>query len=210
LSDALELDDILDDEPPRGDRPVLTFPPVVAEAVREAYAAATTILEFGSGGSTALAAEMPGKTVFSVESDGAWLRKMRAWFDANPPAADVRLHHADIGPTVKWGRPRDTRFFRRWPRYALSVWDRPDFRQPDLVLIDGRFRVACLLATAYRIDRPVTVLFDDYLGREPYRAVEEIAKPVAMHGRMARFDLTPQPITPDRLVWIVNYLLRPH
>ena len=38
-------------------RPDLTFPAPVAEAVRAAYAQAECILEYGSGGSTVLAAE---------------------------------------------------------------------------------------------------------------------------------------------------------
>jgi hypothetical protein len=51
------------------ERPELTFSPEVAELVRETYAQAQVILEYGSGGSTVLASEMAGKTVFSVESD---------------------------------------------------------------------------------------------------------------------------------------------
>ena len=64
---------------PGPQRPVLTLPPAEAEALRAAYAIADVILEYGSGGSTALAAEMPGKTVFSVESDAAWLAGMQGF-----------------------------------------------------------------------------------------------------------------------------------
>ncbi|MFN6978527.1 MAG: hypothetical protein ACK4OP_10420 [Gemmobacter sp.] len=208
--DLLETEAFDDeDERPRGDRPVLTFPPKVEAAVRAAYAQAGTILEYGSGGSTVLAGDMPGKTVYSVESDGAWVDRMRAWFAGHPPASTVHLHHVDIGPTMKWGRPVDTSLIRRWPDYSLSVWDRPDFVQPDVVLIDGRFRAGCFLATALRTQRPVTVLFDDYKARPRYRAVEDIVAPVAYHGRMAEFRLASQQITGDRLAWAVRLLLRP-
>jgi hypothetical protein len=63
------------------------------------------------------------------------------------------------------------------------------------VLIDGRFRVGCFLATMMRITRPVVVLFDDYKGRKPYAVVEEFFAPSAMGGRMARFVVSPR--TPD-------------
>lgn len=188
--------------------PELTLPEAEAAALRSAYGGAGCILEYGSGGSTVLAAEMAGKTIFSVESDPAWLAMMQAWFAANPPASAPVLHHADIGPTRDWGHPVDESGFRRWPGYALSVWDRPDFRHPDVVLVDGRFRVACLLTTAFRITRPVTVLFDDYAGRRTYHGVEEFLRPSALIGRMARFDLAPQPVPADRLGWIISYFTR--
>ena len=61
-------------------RPKLTLPPQEAEALKEAYAGADTILEYGSGGSTVVAAERPGTLVTSVESDRGWARMMRRWF----------------------------------------------------------------------------------------------------------------------------------
>lgn len=190
-------------------RPVLTMPEPEAAHVAGAFAEAGVILEYGAGGSTVLAAEMPGKTVFSVESDPAHVARLQDWFAVEPPRADVRLHHADIGPTVEWGRPADERAFRRWPGYPISVWDRPDFLHPDVVLIDGRFRVACLLTTAFRITRPVVALVDDYRGRKPYHAVEPFLRPAMMIGRMARFDLEPTPFPVDRLGWVMNFYMRP-
>lgn len=185
------------------------MPAAEAAALAAAYAEAGTVLEYGAGGSTVLAAERPGKAVITVESDADWVARMRDWFAANTPAGEVILHHADIGPTKDWGHPADQSALRRWPGYALSVWDRKDFRHPDVVLIDGRFRVACLLATAFRITRPVTVLFDDYAGRKHYHGVEEFIRPTALVGRMALFDLVPQHVPADKLGWIIPYFTRP-
>jgi hypothetical protein len=189
--------------------PVLTLPAAEAAALQEAYAAAQVILEYGSGGSTVMAAGMPGKTVFSVESDRRWLRKMRGWFAENAPAATVRLHWADIGPVRRWGIPKDDSAIRQWPGYPLSVWDRKDFVHPDVVLIDGRFRVGCLLATLLRITRPVTVLFDDYVPRKRYRVAEEFAEPVARIGRMARFEVAPRPLQGPDLLRVIGLMLDP-
>ncbi|MBD3764696.1 MAG: hypothetical protein IE927_08180 [Rhodobacterales bacterium] len=189
--------------------PPLTLPPEEARALRSAYAGADTILEYGSGGSTVLAAGMAGKTVFSVESDAGFLTRLQDWFAANPPAARLHLHHADIGPTADWGRPADESAFRKWPGYPISVWDRADFVHPDVVLIDGRFRVACLLTTAFRILRPVVALFDDYAPRRAYHAVETLLRPAAMVGRMARFDLVPLAVPADRLAWVLRFYGQP-
>ena len=173
-------------------KPELTFPPAEADWVREQYAKAKVILEYGSGGSTAYGAELAGKTIFSVEHARPWLRQMNAYFEANPPKATVHMHDGFIGKTKKWGHPTDHDKLNRWPYYTLGVWDREDFIQPDLVLIDGRFRVGCLLATLYRTQKPVTVLFDDYIGRKRYTVAEEYAPIVETRGRMVRFDLKPR------------------
>ena len=182
------------------------MPAAEARAWRDACARAQVVLEYGSGGSTLVAAEA-GAEVWSVESDAAWAGMMRAWFQAQP--ARVHIHHADIGPTKDWGHPKDERTFRRWPDYALKVWDLPGFLHPDLVLIDGRFRLGCFLTVAYRITRPVTLFFDDYLPREAYHKAEQILRPTEMIGRMARFDLHPVTLTPDRLRAYTRALLQP-
>ncbi len=190
-------------------RPRPTMPPDEAAAVAQAYAGAEVILEYGSGWSTTLAAEMPGKVIFSVESDKAWHDDMERWFAANPPVGDLRLHYADVGPTGPWGKPTNDASFRKWPGYANSVWDRDDFVHPDMVLIDGRFRAACFATVALRIQRPVNVLVDDYIDRPAYHEVERLAPRAEMIGRMARFELAPQPFPATQLTWLLGLFLRP-
>ncbi len=185
------------------------MPPGEARALRSAYEGAETILEYGSGGSTVLAGTLPGKHVFSVESDAGWFAQMQGWFAANPPQAVLALHHADVGPTKEWGHPADKGSLKRWPGYPVSVWDRADFRHPDVVLIDGRFRVACLLTTIFRITRPVVALFDDYRGRKVYHGAETMVRPVEMIGRMARFELQPTAFPVDRMAWVIGQFMRP-
>ena len=186
-----------------------TMPPEAIAELTQAYQAASVILEYGSGGSTRLAAQLPGKTVFSVESDLDWLRDMKAWLDAEARAATVHLHHADIGPTGKWGIPTDEKSFRKWPGYPNVVWDRPDFIHPDVVLVDGRFRLACMLTVLARITRPTVMLVDDYAMRPAYHRFESLQKPRRFADRMARFDLTPQALPGAALPWIVDAYLRP-
>lgn len=190
-------------------RPELTLPPAAADALRDAYAKADVILEYGSGGSTLVAAELAGKTVFSVESDAKWSADMEGWFRANPPASPVVMHHVDVGRTGAWGRPSDPRSFRRWPHYPLSVWKRPDFRHPDVVLVDGRFRTACFLTTLFQITRPVTLLFDDYEGRRYHRRIERFARPARFADRMAIFDLAPRAIPAAEMAQIIDCFLDP-
>lgn len=191
-----EADQATDFETADKGRPELTLPPDEAVAVKQAYGNAKCILEYGSGGSTALASELPGKVVFSVESDRQWAANLSEWLASRPRPAVVHMHYADIGPTSEWGYPADEAAKDRWPSYATSVWKRRDFQHPDVVLIDGRFRVGCFLTVLLRTRRPIEVLFDDYTDRPQYHVVEELVKPVEIIGRMARFKLKPRWITP--------------
>ncbi|WP_136441298.1 hypothetical protein [Pacificoceanicola onchidii] len=192
-------------------RPELTLPEAEGALVRAAYTAADVILEYGSGGSTVLASELPGKTVYSVESGKDWALMMRGYLADNPPAAgtEVEILWSDIGATKEWGHPVDHEQFQRYPRYALDVWGRAGFKQPDVILVDGRFRQACALTAAYMAQKPVTVLFDDYVQRKHYHKVEAILGQPKITGRMAQFHVTPRPIEPERLLWFVNFMLRP-
>ena len=191
-------------------RPELTLPAAEAEALRAAYAQAECILEYGSGGSTVLAAEMPGKTVLSVESDPDWADMMRRWFADHVPAkySNVSILHADIGVTREWGHPGDDSAWARYPRYALSVWERKECT-PDVVLVDGRFRQGCALVSSFLSQKPFVLLFDDYAQRAFYHKVEAFLGQPEMIGRMARFHVSPQPVPPAKLLQVVNYLLRP-
>ncbi len=187
-------------------RPQLTLPPAEAAWLREVYEDATVILEYGSGGSTVMAAEMKGKTVFSVESDQAWMNGLQAWLDDHDLAQNIHLHHGNVGPTKEWGMPINTNKWRAFPSYALSVWDRPDFQHPDVVLVDGRFRRGCALATLLRCQRPVTIYFDDYINRKHYHQIETFMTRGEVRGRMARFDVEPTAVDATRLIEIFETL----
>ncbi len=193
-------------------RPELTLPEAEADALRAAYAGASAILEYGSGGSTVMAAEMPGKSIWTVESDPAWATMMRGWFDANPPAPGtmVDVIWSDIGPTKEWGHPVDDSEWKRFARYPLDVWDMDGFVPPDVVLVDGRFRPGCALATAFRTPHPVTLFVDDYVSRVQNHVIETfIGPPVAIIGRMARFEVAPIAIPPERLLKVIQIMQRP-
>jgi hypothetical protein len=178
---------------------MLTMPPEEAAFLRSRYGTARIILEYGSGGSTWLAASLPGKYVVSVESDRRWALSMQDRIDGAGLPSPAVIWHVDIGPTGLWGRPVDDRAWSRFHRYPLAVWDQPFLPDhPDLILIDGRFRPACLVAACLRITRPVTVLFDDYMDRPRYHGVERIVRPERSVGRMAVFEIEPGLVQPHQ------------
>jgi hypothetical protein len=192
-------------------RPELTMPEQEAALLRALYADASVILEYGSGGSTVMAAEMPGKTIFSVESDRDWAQMMRGWFAQNAPeqGTQVDVIWSDIGATKEWGFPAGNGSWHRYARYPLEVWSLPEFKQPDVVLVDGRFRTGCALATAFNTKKPVDLLFDDYAPRRHYHRVEPYLGKPELTGRMARFRVEPMAVPAERLLNVIEMMTKP-
>lgn len=166
------------------------------------YGQARVILEYGPGGSTHLAAAMANKFIMSVESDLGWVQKLRA--DVASAVSPVILHHIDIGPTGRWSRPLTDAMWRGYHRYPNSVWGQSWFRQPDVVLIDGRFRTACLAAILLQTKHEVRVLFDDYGVREKHQLIEKVIKPSRLVGRMAQFIVPPDAFSKTDIGFLIE------
>lgn len=188
--------------------PELSFPAEEANRLRLAYAAASVILEYGSGGSSVLASGIRDKLVFSVESDFDWAIRLQREIDMRELPSPALVYHVDIGPTGDWGRPLGPETWTSFHRYPLAIWDEQFFRQPDVVLIDGRFRTGCLMTVLLRTQRPVTVLFDDYAERAAYHSVETLIRPAEMVGRMAVFEVNPRKFDPSETVAIMEHFFR--
>lgn len=160
---------------------------------RSTVASANSYLEFGSGASTYVAARL-GVSVVTVDSDRKFLEHVEIACRFLPaPRVPRRYIHADIGLVGPWGQPLLKSPSRRrelaWMAYPTAPWRvlGRDFHA-DVVLVDGRFRVACALATAIlQAGQDWTLLFDDYLERPAYWKFEAFGQLVALHGRMAEF-----------------------
>ncbi len=177
--------------------PRIHMPDPEAEVLRAAYRAAGVIGEYGAGGSTAFAATDCRARVLSIESDRGWVRKLQDWIAQNAGDPDrITVAHCDIGPTGPWGRPTNMAKWTSFWTYPFALWRDPGF-DPDLVLIDGRFRIACLAACMIHCRKPLTVLFDDYADRPWYHEVEQILPRAGLTGRMARFELAPGQVGPQ-------------
>ena len=153
-------------------------------------------LEFGSGGSTVLASRLVRDSVIAVDSSQDWLDKVA---EACPRerSAQLHLHHVDIGPVGDWGVPTDQATMPRWPDYHSSVWAMPDAALADLVLVDGRFRVACFLQALLRTGPDTLLVMHDYVKRRAhYHPVEEVARPILALGELVvlqrRADFDPR------------------
>jgi len=152
---------------------------------------ATRYLEYGGGGSTIIAARQ-GLSTVCIESDKKFLTAISN--KIQPIDHNVILHYADIGITGRWGRPikllSTRRSRQRYPDYVYAPNQYVQDTFFDLVLIDGRFRVACALyifLRALTLDIQPLVCFDDYARRTMYQAVTQFCKPDWVGTYMALF-----------------------
>ena len=69
-----------------------------------------------------------------------------------------------------WGYPVGNP--KQWPSYSNAITQiGDDVKKLDVVLIDGRFRVACALKIHSLIRDDCVVLFDDFMNRPFYHVV---------------------------------------
>lgn len=150
-------------------------------------------LEFGSGFSTLLASQFYNLSVLSFETDLGYIEFIKKKLEHDSSSSRVELIHLDIGPTKEWGWPAQTEEFKIFPNYVMSFLGRTSTSSlaPDLILIDGRFRISTFLACCLSFPGS-KILFDDYLERENYHIVEEILTPIKLVGRIGEFRVPRQ------------------
>lgn len=147
-----------------------------------------SLLQFGCGNSTLVAARQ-AQTIVSVDSDAAWLAGVGE--NLARAAIDFTPFHADIGPTGDQGYPVNDSRARDWPRYHVDIWRRLA-SGPDAVLIDGRFRVACLLQALIHCKPDCLLLFHGFEDREAYRVVLKHVDVLARIDSLAVLRAKPQ------------------
>jgi hypothetical protein len=127
-------------------------------------------IEYGGGGSTFSLLEAGVRRLVTIESDPAWVHKLREHELLRPEIESGRLvvHHADIGPTRKLGYPEDRSRINEWSTYWQSAWELVNPGDVDLVVVDGRFRVACALNAILKGSQDLTVVVHDFWKRPKY------------------------------------------
>lgn len=159
-------------------------------AVFEKYVShADCYLEYGAGASTWYAHELGAKQIISVDSSEEWIQNVEEHLD---DAKNVNLIYSDIGPVGHWGKPINDKCIKDYHDYMVAPWRLAAKKKlkVDLIMVDGRFRVACFLYSLLCAEPGTVILFDDYSLRFRYHIVENFCKKVESHGRLAEFHVT--------------------
>ena len=180
----------------------LTLDQHTADWLRQFYQSGRcVVLEYGTGGSTVLALEShPDTVVYACETDSAWLSRLMLHLAEKRISDRVYPVHLDIGSTGAWGvpvfdgeLPMTSSRMQKFLQVPLTPWKliQKHEQHPDLVVIDGRWRNACFLATVLFAQKKTLVLWDDYLDRPQYHLFETLIAPVQTVGRSAIYEVEP-------------------
>ena len=126
--------------------------------------------EFGSGGSTYHACMRENiNTVISVESDPEWFERVSKSIPFRHKL-DYKYININNQPRT-WGNPGTGATYLQQKAYSDSILHVDKRKNIKMILIDGRYRVACCLKCFDVIDENCVVVFDDFLNRKHYHVV---------------------------------------
>ncbi len=140
--------------------------------------------EYGAGDSTRWVLENTDCKILSVDTSKDWITHVESFLNGD---SRVDLQWADVGEIKGWGYPISYQKKNVFIDYVESIWRRD--LTPDLVLVDGRFRVACFLTCLLEGPVGTGIIFDDYTNRPRYHIVEEFVKPKQIYERQAYFEI---------------------
>ncbi|MCG8634101.1 MAG: hypothetical protein MI863_09755 [Desulfobacterales bacterium] len=169
-------------------------------------------LEFGSGESTVYAAGVDTiQRIDSVESSIDFVESHLSPLPVIQSAlasGKLGFHFVDIGPTGKWGYPASNRKKHLWPSYSLSIFSKKS--EHDLVLIDGRFRIASTLNCILNTPQDSKIIIHDFWDRKQYHLLLNYLSVVERTGTLAVFIRKPDlPVKKiQRIIWYYQYI--PH
>lgn len=171
-------------------------------ALHAAYTEATAILEYGAGDMTRFAAQETTATVLTVDSDREKLETLRA----DVPEDRFVLHHANIGDIREDGYPKRSRRWQEYPGYAFTPWD-AGF-EPDLVVIGGRFRLACFAAALLYCRGPLRLIFRAYEGDARFAPAGNLVPPDRIEAGDGYFTLDRRAYARGEVVHMIEWFFR--
>ena len=136
--------------------------------------------EYGSGSSTLIANDL-NKKFISIELDKKY------YLELKKKIRNDQVKFFNIGPVGEFSYPI-FKLKKKIVNYINSIdtyLSNEDY--PDLILIDGRFRIACCLNILKHVQKKslkVLILLDDYEKRESYKILNKFFK-IKSIGRMA-------------------------
>jgi hypothetical protein len=154
--------------------------------------------EYGCGASTLWVANNTACTIYSVDTSTEWIERTRIGCTRSN---NINFHLTNVGPLGKWGRPLSYDLSENFEDYANWFWRGKI--SPDIILVDGRFRVYCFLTSLLFAKEGAKIIFDDYANRRHYHFVENFLKPVEKCGRQALFIVPPANSLDKKMIELV-------
>ena len=174
---------------------------------RKYLSKAINYYEFGSGGSTYIASEYENiQRITSVESLYDWITKISEEEPIKKRIDDetLKIIYIDVN-AKKLGKPRNKEKIDNWPLYSQSILT-IDYT-PDLILVDGRFRVASALQSYKKLADDGFLIIHDYTNRPQYHIIEKFYDKVINKRTLQVFKKKPEIVLEELEKIIKDYEL---
>jgi len=142
--------------------------------------------EYGCGKSTEYLYKFSDANIYSVDTSQEWANKIQS-LSKNREDNRLNVKWVDVGPVIDWGTPASFEKRQNFAEYANWFWGLGV--DPDLVVIDGRFRVYCFLTSVKFAPVGTKIIFDDYADRLSYHVAEEFLSVIDRCGRQVLFEV---------------------
>lgn len=161
---------------------------------------AENYFEYGAGGSTLLACKVSSiQRIRTIEANALFLEGLinnSTCLQSSLNTNRFQPKIVDIGPLGDYSNPVDDTSRDLWPRYSESILEESS-RKPDVILVDGRFRVASTLLSLLTVRENGVVLIHDFFIRPQYYEVLKYVDIVDCVENMIVVRLKPY----DQILW---------
>ena len=162
------------------------------ELFKELIKTSNVYFEYGCGKSTEYVYQNTDARIYSVDTSKEWVHRIDKksdrmnifWVDVGDVTS---IKHVGKTSHITHGTPTSFTMRHNFIKYAEILWEKNI--DPDLVLIDGRFRVLCFLNSLKYAPIGTKILFDDYEDRPFYHVAEDFCKKLDVCGRQALFEV---------------------
>lgn len=132
--------------------------------------------EYGCGGSTCLASTYWNiEQMYTVDSTHDWVSKVKEEPSVQQKISckQIEFYVIDIDANPNyWGFPKSEAKKENWPLYSTVMTRICPMKQPNVILVDGRFRVACTIQSVLSCTGSPFICIHDYTHRPYYHVVE--------------------------------------
>ena len=149
--------------------------------------------EYGVGNSTVWMYQNTNAKILSVDTSKEWINIVKSKMN---DLDRIQLNWVDLGKLVDWGTPASYEKRDYIKSYLESIWTNNN--KPELILVDGRFRVACFLYSLLKANPGSKIIFDDYNNRLHYHIIEEFIKPTEVYKNQGLF-IVPENLPIDKI-----------
>ena len=160
-----------------------------------------TYYEYGSGGSTIIAAIKPNiEQVITVESDQKYYNMLKESIHKVKRFKEkIIVHYVDVGCYDGAGYPPEFNF-------GLDYYTHIDKLEyvPDVILIDGRWRVECAFHVFKKATEDTVILLHDF-EREEYKGIWACYDLFEVEGRLARIVKKKDEKIPDDAIFFFQF-----